>query len=161
MNKSIQQNPLYFLVRTIFLILAGRLHFPRERVGEVIETEDGKRFAIFRHAIVDPTVSDLREPKAIFIVRFRVANLLPTQNTLFSLLPIPFFIGLPGFRTKFWMLDESSGEFQGMYEWDTVKDATNYSNSYAMKFMVRRSIPGSINSQIVSADPETSAVRTR
>lgn len=64
------------------------------------------------------------------------------QNKLFSLLPIPFFVGLPGFRSKLWMLNEASGDFQGIYEWDSVEHVKNYANSFAIKFMTMRSARG-------------------
>jgi hypothetical protein len=67
------------------------------------------------------------------------------QNKRFSLLPIPFFIGLPGFRSKLWMADVATGDCQGLYEWDTVQDAETYAHSFAMKFMMMRSVPGSVS----------------
>ncbi len=136
--------PLYSLVRVAGYLLAGRLKFPRDRVGEVFRAEDGREFTIFRQAIVRPEDGQPERPGALFCVRFRVANMTPAQNRLFSLFPIPFFIGLPGFRTKLWMVDEATGDCQGVYEWSTVQDAENYAHSFAMKFMMMRSVPGSV-----------------
>jgi len=44
-----------------------------------------------------------------------------------------------------WMLNEASGDFQGIYEWDSVEHAKNYANSFAMKFMTMRFARGSVS----------------
>jgi len=142
-------NPLLSLLRTLGYVLRGRLHFPRNRIGEVITMEDGQEFVIFRQAIVDSIRHQPEKPAATFEVRFHVAHMSPKQNKLFSLLPIPFFVGLPGFRSKLWMLNEASGNCQGIYEWDTIEDAKNYASSFAMKFMTVRSAPGSVSYEII------------
>ena len=138
-------NPLYSLARAAGYLLAGRMAFPRNRVGEVFQAEDGREFTVFRQAIIRPGPGQPERPGALFQVRFRVANMTPAQNKRFSLLPIPFFIGLPGFRSKLWMVDEASGDCQGVYQWDTVRDAENYAHSFAMKFMTMRSVLGSVS----------------
>ena len=43
------------------------------------------------------------------------------------------------------MLNEANGDFQGIYEWDSVEHAKNYANSFAMKFMTMRSVRGSVS----------------
>lgn len=141
-------NPLHSVVNTLRYALSGRLHFPGVRVGESFIMDDGRSFVIFRQAMVDPRPGQPERPGAVFIVRFHLANMSPRLNKVFSLLPIPFFIGLPGFRSKLWTMDEGNGDFQGIYEWDTVQDAENYACSFAMKFMARRSLPRSISFQI-------------
>ena len=105
-------------------------------------------FTIFRQVIVDPPKGQQAKLGALFRVRFSVANMTPQQNKYFSILPIPFFVGLPGFRSKLWMHDHTTGESQGVYHWDTVGDAKNYANSFAMKFMTRRAVPGSISHEV-------------
>ena len=85
-----------------------------------------------------------RCPGATLVVRFRVAGMTVRQNILFSWLPIPFFVGFPGFRSKLWMVDPT-GLYQGAYEWDTVEDAGAYAWSFTMRFMTMRSIPGTIS----------------
>ena len=141
-------NPFLSLLRILGYILKGRLHFPKNRIGEHITTEDEQEFIIFRQAIVDPRQGQAEKPGAVFRVRFHVAHMSPKQNKLFSLLPIPFFIGLPGFRAKLWMVNEASGDSQGIYQWDTVHDAENYAHSFAVKFMTMRSVPGSVSYKI-------------
>lgn len=146
-------NPFLSLLKTLSYALTGRLHFPRKRIGEVIIMEDEQDFVIFRQVIVDPSQGQPEEPGATFRVRFHVTHMSARQNKLFSLLPIPFFAGLPGFRSKLWMLNEASGDFQGIYEWDSVEHAKNYANSFAMKFMTMRSARGSISYEIIPKQP--------
>ena len=138
-------NPFLSFVITIAYALRGRLHFPKNRIGEVLTMEDRQEFIIFRQVIVDPSQDKPEETGATFRARFHIAYMSPRQNKLFSLLPIPFFVGLPGFRSKFWMLNEANGNFQGIYEWDSVEHAKNYANSFAMKFMTMRSVRGSVS----------------
>ncbi len=140
--------PFHSLLKAFGYIIKGRLHFPRHRIGESVTMEDGEIFTVFRHVIVIPSSNQGEPPRAVFRVRFRVANMSPQQNKRFSLIPIPFFIGLPGFRSKLWMTNETTGFNQGVYEWNTIQDAQNYANSFAMKFMEKRSVPGSISHQI-------------
>ena len=141
-------NPFLSLLRTLGYILEGRLHFLRNRIGEHLIMEDEQEFIIFRQVIVEPSQGQPEKPGATFRVRFHVAHMSPKQNKLFSLLPIPFFIGLPGFRAKLWTVNEASGDSQGIYHWDTVQDAENYAHSFAMKFMAMRSVPGSVSYKI-------------
>ncbi len=142
-------NPFRSFIETLVYVFDGRLHFPKKRIGEEVTMEDGQRFTVFRQVIVDPAPGQPEEPGATLVVRFHVANMSPRQNKLFSLLPIPFFIGLPGFRSKLWAFNENTGDFQGIYEWDTVQDAESYANSFAMKFMTKRSVPGSVSYEII------------
>ena len=142
-------NPFLAFLRTHWYLLGGRLHFLRDRIGETLTMENGQEFTIFRQVIVDPGKGQPEEPGAVFRVRFRVANMSPEQNKRFSLLPIPFFVGLPGFRSKLWTLNAASGLFQGIYEWDTIQDVQNYASSFAMRFMTRRSVPGSVSHQVI------------
>jgi len=141
-------NPILSFLKTHWYLLTGRLHFPRERIGKTFTLDDEQVFLIFRQVIVDLPKNQRGKPRAFFRVRFRVANTSPEQNRRFSILPIPFFIGLPGFRSKLWMHDHATGESQGVYQWDTVGDAQNYVQSFAMKFMTRRAVPGSISHEV-------------
>jgi hypothetical protein len=59
-------------------------------------------------------------------------------------MPIPFIVAQPGFRSKMWAMDRQSGEFQGVYEWDTVASAEAYWTSFPMRLMKRRSVPESL-----------------
>ena len=114
--------------------------------------EDKTEFTIFREASLDPPGSRSNPPGARFKVRFHVEKMSPKVNKIFSLFTIPFFVGLKGFRSKLWLLDEEGGDWMGIYEWQTVEDARNYSKSFAMRFMTGRSVEGSVSFKIEQID---------
>ena len=70
-------------------------------------------------------------------------------NKRLSLVPAPFIVAQPGFRSKAWMLGRDTGMFQGVYEWDSVEDAKAYWKSFPMSLRKRRSVPGSVWHEIV------------
>ena len=142
--NSIKLNPVISLLRAIQFALTGRIHFPKEQIGNIFVTETRQRFKVFRYVVVDPGPGRPQQPGAVFVPHFHVAGMSVRQNIRFSLLPIPFYIGLPGFRSKRWLVDEVSGDFAGYYEWDSVEDAENYSRSFAARFMLKRSIPETV-----------------
>ncbi len=142
-------NPLASALKTAGYLFHGRIHFPHQRLGEVLILEGGQPFRVFRPAVIDPTADQPEKPGAIFIPRFHVAGMSPRMNILFSWLPIPLIVGLPGFRSKLWLLDETTGDFAGYYEWDTVQDAENYQHSFAAWFMTGRSRPESVSCRII------------
>lgn len=133
-------SPLRSFLRANRALLQGRLHFPRQRINTTIIDENGVALTIFR----EMRLGDVIPPEsATFHVRFHVAGMPPRINKLFSWLTIPFFAGLPGFRHKLWLINETTGDFHGIYRWDTVADAERYADSFAMRFMAGRSVPGS------------------
>jgi len=140
-------SPFASLVAATKMALAGRVHFPRQRLNEVLWL-DGEKWVVFRHVKIDPLPNQPDAPGAIFQPRFHLAGMSPGVNQLFSWLPIPFFIGLPGFRSKLWLINPDTGDFSGYYEWDTVEDAQNYQRSFAVKFMTGRSVPGSVSFKV-------------
>ena len=144
-----QHNPLSSFCRANLNLLLGRYHFPKGRIGETIVEENGQKFTIFREMFVDAPPKESRAPEAVFKVRFHVAKMSPRLNKVFSLFTIPLFSGLPGFRSKLWLLDEQTGDFMGIYEWATLKDAEFYSQSFAFRFMSGRSTPGSVRFEIL------------
>lgn len=138
-------SPWRSLANTLKFALTGRLHFPKDRIGEHITMDDGQTFSIFRHAVTDSRAP----PGSRFIVRFKLAGMCPGMNKPFSLIPMPFCIGVPGFRSKLWTLNSETGYFQVIYEFRTARDAENYAGPSAMKFMKGRSVPGSVSYRII------------
>jgi hypothetical protein len=145
-------NPVAAAFQTMRYALTGRLHFSQQRVGDVFIDERGCRFRVFRYVEVTPSPDRPAQPGAVFIPRFHVKGMSPRVNQLFSWLPIPCFVGLPGFRSKRWMMAETTGEAAGYYEWDCVQDVENYARSFAGRFMTGRSVPGSIQFSIYSIE---------
>lgn len=145
-------NPVFSIIKATSLLITGRLHFPKDNIDKILTMENGQRFRIFRQVIADTPKDKHGKQTAIFIVRFQT-KMPPRRNKSFSLIPMPFFMGLPGFREKYWTVNESNGYSQGIYEWATEQDARNYADSFAMKFMKKRSVPGSISSDIIPDKP--------
>ncbi len=146
MRKNLQRGPFSSIIRAIYLLLQGRIHFPKDRLGEIVD--DGEDFEIFRHMTLDPGKDQPKKVGAIFKVRFQFASMSPEMNKRTSMIPIPFIVAQPGFRSKIWMLGRETGEIQGVYEWDTITSAENYWTSFPMKLMKRRAVPESLSYEI-------------
>jgi hypothetical protein len=149
MTATMWRDALKSLLKTVGYALAGRLHFRKQRLGQIVTTEDGQDYTIFREVTVDQPPDQPEKPRVVFVLRFRVANLSPKQNQFFSLLPIPLYVGFPGFRSKIYTINQS--QCQSIYEFDTAQDAENYSQSAALKFITRRSVAGSVSYKIIPA----------
>ena len=134
-------NPLFVVGKSAVLLLTGRVQFPKERVGGTITREDGQTFTIFREATMKRKSNQPASPDGVFQVWFHTKMAAP-KTIKMSCATLLGFLGLPGFRSKLWLYNETTGEFGGIYEWDTVQDADNYDKSYAMKFSHWRSVPG-------------------
>lgn len=140
-------SPTKSVIRTIGFTLTGRLHFPTDQVNREVTDENGNKFIVFREIVVDPASDQPEQPGAVLVLHFRVVNMTPEQNKLYSLLPLPLYIGDKGFRTKLFTIN---GEYcQSIYEWDTVQDAENYLRSMALKTVQMRSVPGSFSYKII------------
>lgn len=145
-GSGLATNPLAGLVRTLGLFLRGRVRFQREDVGKILETDDGVSYRIFRHVVIR---SHAPAPAALFIVRFTVAGMSVKQNIRFSRLPLFIFMGFTGFRSKYWCVDDETGAYEGVYEWQRRADAEAYARSIALRFMTDRSIPGSVSYRVL------------
>jgi hypothetical protein len=141
-------NPVSSIFKTMGYAVSGRLHLPNQRIGEVVTDEEGEQFTIFREVLVDPTKDQPEHPGAILVLHFKVTNISPELNKFYSLLPLPLYIGDPGFRSKLFTINGE--DCQSIYEWDTVQDARNYVNSMALKTILKRTVPGSVSYKIVS-----------
>ena len=153
MDKYIQVPPLLFL-RAIKIWLSGRVHFPKDQNGVTLNEQED--FVIFRKVVVDPFKIQPEKPGAIFKVYFRFARFPMSVNRILSLIPIPFIIAQPGFRSKTWSFGKETATFHGLYEWDTVEDAEHYWNSLPLKLMKGRSIPDSLRYEIINTRDESS-----
>lgn len=114
-------SPLAVLPKSIALLLSGRPRFPKDRVGAVLTTEDGRKYTIFREVLLDPDRP--REPQGVFRVWFHT-RMSPRNTIRMSYLTILGFLGFPGFRSKLWLIDEATGDFGGSTSstpWKTPK----------------------------------------
>ncbi len=139
---NLNQAPPLLLARAFGLWMSGRIHFPRDKVGEIVQEEE--EFRVFRQMVVRQTNDQAECPGAIFKVCFHYARFSADTNKTLSLIPIPLIVAQPGFRSKTWLLGQETGIAQGLYEWDTVQDAENYWSSLPMMLLKNRAIPQSL-----------------
>ena len=148
--SKISQLPPILLARATGLRLQDRVHFLKDCIGDVQHGKD-EDYEVFRKVILDPSKDQPERPGAIFIVRFRFVRFAAGTNRFLSLIPIPFIVAQPGFRSKTWLMGRKTGAFQGLYEWNSIEDAEKYWTSFPMKLMKRRAIPETLNHEIRAA----------
>ena len=129
-------------------LMRGRVHFPEENTGTVLKMEDDRNFTIFRWLKVD-TKNENRPGLTVFKVRFRFKNLSLKVNKRLSIIPAPFLMGMEGFREKIWTINESTNEFQGIYQWSTNEAAVSYPDSFIFRLMTKRAAPGTVSYEVI------------
>ncbi len=137
--------PVCLLVAAV-LALIGRLRFRRRLVGRELVMDDGRRYRVFRHLTLR---SSNGAAPAVLVVRFRFARFSQPANRRLSLIPVPLIGGFPGFRQKLWMVDEETGAWQGVYEWESAAAVELYRRSFVLGMMNRRADPGSITYTVI------------
>jgi hypothetical protein len=101
------------------LVARGQLRSPKEYVGAHLHFRDGTTSLVFRETLRRaPTL----EP-ALLVIQFRLAALGSNRwaHAAFRrecVLHTPLFAGFPGFRSKLWADDVTTGIYRGIYEWD-------------------------------------------
>ena len=145
-------NPILCLWKTLLLFASHRVIFIKEDQNKQIVMEDGTTFRVFRHVRIHARQSP--QPAAAFVVRFCPRNMTVAQNIRFSVLPMLILLGFRGFREKYWCVNDRTGLCQGVYAWQTLEDAQNYSKSIAMRFMFNRSDPESVDFRIINQERE-------
>jgi len=119
-------------LRSVRYLLAGRIRFPQERLGDVLETPDGDAFVVYRETALRPIAEDPFEGGVVLVFRMRTSGRTVGErlrDVLFDPLAnvaTPFFAGMPGFRRKLWLAGERPGEFLELYEWATAADADRF-----------------------------------
>ena len=150
--KKYSQSPPVLFIRAIALCLKRRVHFPKSQYGNSVQEKE--EFIVFRKVVVDPDANQPQKPKALFKVYFRFARFSFKVNKSLSLIPIPFIIAQPGFRSKTWLTGKDTDTFQGLYEWDSVEEAEHYWNSFPLKLMKSRAIPDTLKYEIIEIKDE-------
>lgn len=129
------------------------IRFERDLASITLD-DHGELFKAFRKIIVEKEKAHATYPTAILRVRFRFRNLSQKTNCRLSLIPIPFIVAQPGFRSKTWLLGEHSGDFMGFYEFDTKMDAETYLSSLPLRIMRRRAQAGSLSHEVYESTPD-------
>lgn len=112
-------------------LFAGRVQFPRDRLGDVLELPDGDTFVVYRETALRPITAPSGDG-VVLVFRMQVTDPEAGEtlrDVLFDPLAnvaTPFFVGMPGFRRKLWLAGERPGEFLELYEWATREDADRF-----------------------------------
>jgi hypothetical protein len=69
-GEMIYTNPLFGVIRTLWLFITGRVKFVKSEVGKTITMKDGKTFTIFRRVKIKKYFIRNDEPQGLFIVQF-------------------------------------------------------------------------------------------
>jgi hypothetical protein len=137
-------------------LATGRTHCVRDRVGAELTMADGRRYVPFRHTRKVESCWSGGSPPAVLLPRFRLPGFDPRRRWLHALFRVvcivttPFFVGLPGFRSKLWMVDPGTGDFAGLYEWDDAATATAYAEGLS-RVLRLLSVPGSVTYDVTAA----------
>jgi hypothetical protein len=116
---------------------------------------DGRTYVPFRNTRKNESRWSAGGVAAILHPRFHLTVLSPRRRRLHAvfravcIVTTPFFVGLPGFRSKLWMVDPVTGDFAGLYEWDDVESARAYAERLTpvLRMLAR---PGSVTYELVT-----------
>jgi hypothetical protein len=134
-------------------LVTGRTHCVQSRLGTVLLMDDRRTYVPFRHTRkAEPLWSTASTP-AVLHPRFALPGFSPHRHWLHALFRVvcivttPFFVGLPGFRSKLWMVDPGTGDFAGLYEWDDAATAVAYAEGLS-KVLRLLSVRGSVSYEV-------------
>ena len=136
-------------------LLSGTTRCHRELVGVELTMSDGRTYVPFRHTRRSEARWSHDHPPAVIQPRFHLEVLPPRWRRLHALFRVicivttPFFVGLPGFRSKLWMVDPETGDFAGLYEWDDAATARAYADGLSRVLRVL-SAPASVSYELVA-----------
>lgn len=129
-------------------VLQGAVHFPKENVGDALVMEDGCRFTVFRRIKITKARETSSEG-SVLKVRFKFKNLGLAFNKRLSMIPALFLAGMKDFQEKYWLVNERTLEFMGLYQWASTRAAEEYLNSFIFKTMCKRSAPGTLTYEVI------------
>ncbi len=123
------------VVRFCFLLISGRIHQPRQHVGDQLTFANGASARVFRETVVDQRRS-VAPTVLIFEYRLRAAHDWVQQMYLrASVLITPFVVGVPGFVSKMWLTFDENAAYCSIYEWDSAGHAESSAQA------IRRILP--------------------
>ncbi len=152
-----KEYPFPVIWRSIKLLSSGQAHFSWQNVGQMVTRPSGRSYKIFRQVVMKPQPGRPQQAAAVFCVWFNTRT-SPAVTIASSWLTLLFFSGMQGFRSKTWLYDEDSGEFGGIYEWDTLEQAEEYGRSFAMRMSALRSVPGMFSKESYPIDDPRTAM---
>ena len=146
MFRKLRQIPLACFLISVSRILAGKLKYAKDFTGRSVTMDDGTTFTIFREIKRFPINS--QDSECVFIVRFKFKHLSHNANKIASKIPMLLIAGQPGFVAKCYAVNHQNGFWQGMYQWESVKDLEDYQKSFVYRMMNNRAVPETIQSEV-------------
>lgn len=137
------------------LLVSGRIRLRHEHVGVPLTMSDGRTYTPFRETVRDPATWAQSGRPAVLQPRFRLRGMDARhrwRHALFRrvcIVTTPFFVGIRGFRSKLWMVDPTTGDFAGLYEWDDADGARAYAEGLG-RVLRALSVPGSVDYELVA-----------
>ncbi len=133
----------------LFYLLIRRLRFPKQYLFQSFDVDGDQVFTVFRHMKLVTNREHSRGGTVVLVIRFRFARFTQAVNRRLALIPILLIAGFPGFGEKIWMVNEKTGEWQGLYEWESERVARDDRSSFVLRLMTRRAADGSVSVRIV------------
>jgi hypothetical protein len=131
--------------RFVNLVAHGSMHRRRDRIGEIYSPNRGGNYSIFMDTrSIDATTN----PNAVLVVGFRLRwlNSNKTLHRIFRricIISTPIWSGFPGYRVKLWMVDYSTENYLGIYEWAGEENALKYAD-WLCRLLSSLSVEGSV-----------------
>jgi hypothetical protein len=147
---------LHCAVRVAQLLARRQLHLSRNRIGETVETPDGRRFIVFRESSSSEPGDGRLVTLAVWFhlrgmpARARLRRFLFERE---SILNTVLFAGFEGYRTKLWAVDPRTNDYAGLYTWCGRESAERYAR-YITAVLRPLSVRGSVGYALAGADDD-------
>ena len=153
-ERGVLSTAVRCLLVTIALLGRRRLHLRPGSIGQARYLPDGRRFDVYRETERTSDVAST-EPVTLSVwfhlrgisggarVRQRAFERVSLVNTM-------LFAGVDGFLTKLWMVDPATGDWAGLYTWDTAERADRYGR-YITAVLRPFCRPGSVGHEVGAA----------
>ncbi|MHA1170393.1 MAG: hypothetical protein ACTSRU_21405 [Candidatus Hodarchaeales archaeon] len=147
--NRVRYSRLYSLFRYLYMRARRRIVYPVDELGNQILLDDSVNYRIFLQIAILSSNGQPKTGSAIFKVIFHASTISSESVEKRTKYTIPFFVGLPGFCNKKFMVNHEDSKFSGIYEWESVESAQAYARSFAVKFMTKRSDPFPVYYEII------------
>ena len=137
------------VVRFFVLLIRGRIHQPRQHVGQRLDFANGAGARVCRETAVD---QPRRDEPAVVVFEYRLWFKQSWVQKLYlrvsGVLITPFLAGLPGFVSKLWLTYDETAVYGGVYEWDGARRA-ELSAQVIQWILPGVAVPSSIAYQVI------------
>jgi len=128
-DTGVVRAALHCAVRVVSLLARHQLHLSRNRLGETVDTPDGRHFTVFRES----SSSEPGEGELVTLAVWFHLRAMPAaarwRAWVFereSILNTFLFAGFEGYRTKLWAVDRRTNDYAGIYTWRGREAAEQY-----------------------------------